>query len=284
LIVKGRHLSEIVHFGDQQVFEGATNYTCLLFLEQSGAAKFRFVKVDDLEAWRKDGTASAEGTISASKATGSEWNFAVGKSAALFERLKHMPVKLEDVTSRIFQGIKTSADKIYIVDEVRRKPTRVKVYSHEKDREYWLEPGLLHPLIKGGDSKRYRLARTNRLILFPYGGESGGATGLVSEKVLKTEYPLTWAYLSDNRRYLEDRENGRMEGPGWYGYIYPKAMDVMPLPKIFTPDIAARASFSLDPSGEVFFTGGVAGGYGILVLPEQSREYILGLLNSRLLE
>jgi hypothetical protein len=58
----------------------------------------------------------------------------------------------------------------------------------------------------------------------------------------------------------------------------------MPLPKIFTPDIAARASFSLDESGEVFFTGGVAGGYGILVLPEYSKEYVLGLLNSKLLE
>jgi hypothetical protein len=32
------------------------------------------------------------------------------------------------------------------------------------------------------------------------------------------------------------------------------------------------------------FTGGAAGGYGILVLPEYSREYVLGLLNSKLLE
>ena len=58
----------------------------------------------------------------------------------------------------------------------------------------------------------------------------------------------------------------------------------MPLPKIFTPDIASRASFSLDQTGEVFFTGGVAGGYGMLVLPEYSREYVLGLVNSKLLE
>lgn len=34
----------------------------------------------------------------------------------------------------------------------------------------------------------------------------------------------------------------------------------------------------------MFFTGGVAGGYGILVSPEYSRGYILGLLNSKLLE
>jgi hypothetical protein len=75
-----------------------------------------------------------------------------------------------------------------------------------------------------------------------------------------------------------------MRGERWYGYVYPKALDVMPLPKIFTPDIAARASFSLDESGDVFFTGGVAGGYGILVLPEYRKEYVLGLLNSTLLE
>jgi hypothetical protein len=75
-----------------------------------------------------------------------------------------------------------------------------------------------------------------------------------------------------------------MRRPDWYGYIYPKALDVMPLPKLFTPDLAARASFSLDESGEAFFTGGVAGGYGILVREGVSRAYCLGLLNSRLLE
>jgi hypothetical protein len=83
---------------------------------------------------------------------------------------------------------------------------------------------------------------------------------------------------------LEDREDGKMLGEHWYGYVYPKALDVISLPKIFTPDIAARASFSLDKSGDIFFTGGVAGGYGILVLPEHSTEYVLGLLNSKLLE
>ena len=32
LLAKGRHLRHVVHFGDQQVFPGATNYVCLLFL------------------------------------------------------------------------------------------------------------------------------------------------------------------------------------------------------------------------------------------------------------
>jgi hypothetical protein len=36
--------------------------------------------------------------------------------------------------------------------------------------------------------------------------------------------------------------------------------------------------------GQVFFTGGVAGGYGVLIRTDYSREYVLGLLNSKLLE
>ena len=283
LLAKGKHLSDVVHFGDQQVFEGATNYTCLLFLKKSGCEEFEFVKADDLDAWRNIGKGK-KGRVAAIAAGTSDWNFSVGKDAALFDRLRTMPVKLEDVTSRIFQGIKTSADKIYIVEEIERRGKRVKVYSREKDSEYWLEPDLLHPLVKGGDSKRYYLARTNRLILFPYAKHRDQLAYLIPERVFNSQYPLTWAYLSDNKSYLEDREGGNLHVASWYAYGRSQALDVMPLPKIFTPDIAARASFSLDLVGDAFFTGGVAGGYGILVLPEYSRQYVLGLLNSKLLE
>ena len=283
LLAKGRHLAHIVHFGDQQVFAGATTYICLLFLDKAGRDECQFAKADNLIAWRTTGQAT-EGVIPAANITAAEWNFTVGQGAALFERLSKMPVKLENVTNRVFQGIKTSADEIYIVAEIERKGKRVKVYSREKEAEYWLEPDLLHPLVKGGDSRRFHLSRTNRLILFPYARQGKDVTELIPESTFKDRYPLTWAYLMDNKNYLENREDGKMRGPRWYGYIYPKALDVMPLSKIFTPDIAAHVSFSLDDIGEVFFTGGVAGGYGILVSSEYSREYVLGLLNSRLLE
>ena len=283
LIAKGKHLAHVVHFGDQQVFDGATTYTTLMFLDKAGNDAFDLVRVKDLETWRA-GEPQTHGKVQAQTVTAAEWNFIVGKGAALFERLSQMPVKLEDVTSRIFQGIKTSADKIYIVEERERRGKRVKVYSPEKDAEYWLEPDLLHPLIKGGDSRRYNLSRTNRLILFPYATQDNGVAALISETTLKSQYPLTWAYLSDNKAYLENREYGKMRGSRWYGYGRVQALDVVALPKIFTPDIAARASFSLDETGEAFFTGGVAGGYGILAQTGHSREYIMGLLNSKLLE
>jgi predicted type IV restriction endonuclease len=281
-LASGRYLAKIVHFGDQQVFSNATTYTCLMFLDKAGCEQFEIEKVDDLRAWRLSDK-GIQGSIPAANVSAAEWNFSVGKGAGLYEKLRRMPVKLEDVTSRIFQGIKTSADKIYIVEELERESGRVKVFSREREAEFWLEPVLLHLLIKGGDSRRYNLTRTKRLIIFPYRKEDE-KTELIPESIFKSQYPLTWGYLTENKNYLVNREDGKMNTRGWYGYGRVQALDVMHLPKLFTPDIAARSSFSLDETGEAFFTGGVAGGYGILVLPEYSREYILGLLNSRLLE
>ena len=282
MIANGRHIRSIVHFGHQQVFANATTYTCLLFLTVKGQDTFVFESVADLDDWKSSGR-SIQGEMSSDDVTGDEWNFLVGEGAGLYRRLQEFPLKLEDVTDRIFQGVKTSADKIYIVEEVARLDGKVKIYSPEKGAEYWMESDLLHPLVKGGDSKRYCLSTTNRLILFPYAENPDGKNGLIPESVIKERYPLTWQYLLENKKYLENRENGKMKGAKWYGYVYPKALDVMPLPKIFTPDLVSQVSFSIDETGEVFFTGGVAGGYGILIAQDYSQNFILGILNSKLM-
>ncbi len=283
LLAEGKHIQGIVSFGHQFVFAQAATYTCLLFLNKLPAEQCRFVKVDDLEAWRA-GEPAAEGNFPASHFTTGAWNFALGAGAAILQTLSKMPVKLADVTDRIFQGIKTSADDIYIVEELERQSKKVRVFSPETQKEHWLEPDLLHPLVKGGDSSRYSLTQTNRQILFPYAPNKDGEMELIAAAKLQKKFPLTWNYLVANQKRLEAREDGKMAGENWHGYGRIQALDVMPLPKIFTPDLSEGAAYSLDETGERFFTGGVAGGYGILVKPDISRAFILGLLNSRVLE
>ncbi len=283
IISQGKHLNKVIHFGDQQIFAGATTYTCLLFLTKFQNINFNFTKINDLSNWcstKKDQNEN----FSNERVTSKEWNFVIGEGLQIFKRLSELPVTLEKVTERIFQGLKTGADKIYIVDEIDNQDEQVKIYSKEKQSEYWLESHLLHPLIKGGDSKPYNLITTNRRIIFPYIVNDSGKMILMPEIKLKTDYPLTWKYLLENKKYLENRENGKMSGLNWYAYSRNQALDVIKFPKIFTPDIAAKSSFSADQLGNVFFTGGAAGGYGILVSQSYSKEYVLGLLNSKLLE
>jgi hypothetical protein len=75
-----------------------------------------------------------------------------------------------------------------------------------------------------------------------------------------------------------------MKGDNWYAYGRNQALDVVPLPKIITPDLASSASYCYDPEGTYYFTGGAAGGYGILPKESINANYLLGLLNSRLLD
>src|SRR5690606_15745158 len=109
----------LVHFGHQQVFDGATTYTCLLLLEKGTQRRaFDFLRVDDLEAWR-EGANEPSARIQYAHVGQGEWNFISGAERELHQRLMGAELRLRDVTDRIFQGLKTSADKIYIVDRLK---------------------------------------------------------------------------------------------------------------------------------------------------------------------
>jgi hypothetical protein len=280
LLAEGKHLAGVVHFGDAQVFSGATTYTCLLFLEKAGADACRFTKVDNLDAWQKT-SQGTEGAIPAGSITAAEWNFTVGRGADLFEKLRRMPLKLGDVARHIAQGIRTSANEVYVLDMVSSKGDIIVAHSKQLDRDVELERKSVSLFLQGREIKPYRILPSGKVVIIPYRQEIGNAK-LIPAKEFQEMFSRTFSYLHENRRHLEERERGRMQGLSWYAYVYPKNIDVMGLPKILVPDIANRASFALDETGEYAFTSG----YGITLKNTvvESLKYILGLLNSKVLD
>ena len=284
LLSKGNHLSDIVHFGDRQVFTGATTYTCLLFLDKAGTKSVQFKKVEDLNLWRSIGKGT-EGKIPSSSITSSEWNLTVGRDASLFEKMKQMPVRLGDVARRIFQGLVTGADQVFIL-----KDSGIgQYYSEATQQEYNLESELMHPLCKGSlNIKRYHVSELSRSILFPYKIIQGKAK-LISVQEMTVKYPIVWEYLRANQQMLESRERGKWKHDRWYAFGRSQNLSEMEQVKILTPSIASKSSFTLDSGNFYYFVGsggGGGGGYGItLHLGEVLKyEYILGLLNSKLLD
>lgn len=282
LISEGNHLRDIIHFGDEQVFGNASTYTCLMYLGKREASEFRFVEAPDLPEW-KIGNPRREGMVEARHATCANWNFVIGPDSGVYDHLSAFRTTLEDATDRIFQGLKTSRDDVYIVEQSSTQGGLVDVYSPELDDIVVVEEDLFHPLIKGGDAQAYDIQQTNRLILFPYEPRPDGEMGLIPFNEIENRYAETAAYLRSCKTVLEGRESGRMEGSGWHAYVYPKALDVMSNPKIFIPDLAPESSYAWDESGVCFFTGGTAGGYGIVPANGYPTTYLLGVLNSQLL-
>jgi type I restriction-modification system DNA methylase subunit len=277
LLSGGQHLSKVVHFGDQQVFEGATTYTCLLFLEKGGRKEFQFVRAHDLSAWRA-GAAQVEGTIPAASAGPSEWNFVVGRGSDLFERLRGMPVKLGDV-AHIFVGTQTSADNIFVLDSVRAEGAYIIGTCALTGREVKVEAAITKPFLRGKQIRRYEPLQATAALICPYAIDQAKAE-LISERELASSYPLAYAYLKTHRTQLETREKGKFKGPNWYAFGYPKSMTLFQLPKLVVPDYNNRASFAYDTESHFYKTGyGIIGKSG---WPE-SPMYVLGLLNSPLL-
>ncbi|MFZ2471393.1 MAG: N-6 DNA methylase [Methanothrix sp.] len=291
IISEGENLSEIVHFGDLQIFNGVTTYTCILILERSKQSYFNLIQVKKLDEWKNTNIAD-KCKISSDIVSSDEWAFGIGTNNQLLNKLKSMPVKLQDVADKIFQGLVTSADSVYLLIPLGNRGERVCVRSNATSREHDLETGVTWPLCKGSRDIRRYSAQPSKVVLFPYDikkSEEAGKSVLITPHSFENQYPLAWEYLNINRETLCNREHGKMQRDGWYGYVYPKSITSFAKPKIITPSIASSASYTFDKKGEIYFVGsggGGGGGYGILISSKYglSYEYLLGLLNSRLLD
>ncbi|MGD9841058.1 MAG: N-6 DNA methylase [Candidatus Bipolaricaulis sp.] len=284
LLSKERHVSHVVHFGDEQVFAGATTYTALLFLDKAGVEKCDLVEVGDLAAWQIAGHARHR-AVKAEHLTSREWVLSAGGAAAVLEKLESFPHKLCDFAARMFQGLITGADKVFILTDLRAGL----FFSEALREEVKLETALMHPLCKGSvNIRRYSVDVPTKSILFPYRIVNGRAE-LLSKQELTSQYPMVWAYLSANRSLLESRERGKWKHDRWYAFGRSQNLAEMEQVKILTPSIARRASFTLDEEGRFYFVGsggGGGGGYGLTLKRDcvLSYEYVLGLLNATLLD
>ena len=286
LIANGRHLGKVIHFGDQQVFDGATTYTCLLFLDKTGNSDFEMVRVQDLSVWREQPSETSKvsevsGRIRAENATDNEWNFTVGEGTELFEKLSQMPVKLGEIAD-IFVGLQTSADTVFLFkDTTQSKKSTIKVNSKELGEIVEIETGLLKPVIRSGEIGRY-WTNPSALVLFPY-ETIKNKSKLISENMLKRNFPKTWGYLVKNKKLLSEREHGKFKDSGWY-QLYPKNLDTWEQPKIMLPYMTTRLSAYYDEDN-FYFVNVTTGGFGITVDEKfGSSKYITGILNSVLLD
>lgn len=280
LIGRGRYLNHVVHFGDLQVFPGAANYVCLLFLNKLGVDSLKFVQVKDLAIWLNTAK-GIEAIIPSSKIGSEPWNFVVGQDISVISKLDEIKTRLGTFSQKISQGIRTSANDVFVLDIVEERKNLITAFSTQLNREVIIEREMVSLFLQGKEIKPYIIQPSGKIVIIPYGDENGRVE-LISLKQLRQKYPNTYEYLLANKRFLENREDGRMRGEAWYGYIYPKNLEVMRLPKLIVPDIADRASFALDAEGNYAFTSG----YGIILKPtaKVSLEFILGLVNSRVLD
>jgi type I restriction-modification system DNA methylase subunit len=282
VLSEGRHLSHVVHFGDAQVFEGATTYTALVFADKTEREEMRFVRAKDLSAWQ-DGHAGDEGMIATPRITSEEWNFTIGDGAGLFEKLSAMPTKLGNIATRMFQGVITSADTVYLFKEFEVQNNVTEVYSQELEDRVTLETQILKPVVRSGSIKRYT-AEPTVYVLFPYEVQNNSAR-LFSADEMRDTFPLAWDYLRRNKNLLESREKGKFKDAQWYRFGRSQNLGMWEQSKLMIPYMITELAAYPDEESNFYFVNVTTGGYGITIADtDLSLHYLCGLLNSTLLD
>ncbi|MGB3195962.1 MAG: N-6 DNA methylase [Phycisphaerae bacterium] len=291
VLSQGRHLRSIVDFADQQVFRGAATYTAIQIFSKKGNtgpadyAKFNELTDGDAQCRALDSGQKPAGTSSYSAAQPpavGPWRFESRAQAVHGAAVAAAaPTTLGDLADRMFQGIRTSMNDVFVLRVVN--PAKGVYRSEARSREIHLEADLLKPFLAGEDIRRYEVRPASAVVVFPYKvNRRNGTVALVPADRLADECPKTWDYLKECEQPLRRREHGKMDHDEWYGYIYPKNLDLFGIPRIIVRDIVEHASFALDAKGEFAFVSG----YGVTLRPEDVEflPYLLGLLNSRLLD
>lgn len=284
-LAEGLLVEEVLDFGATQLFAGATNYTCILILDRG--------QNDDLDYRRLRGTSSevlAELTCGGvfqaerfrTRNLGSDpWILVPPEEAAVIRRASEGSERLDAVTGEIFTGLQTSADNIYVLESRGLRGGNHVLWSRASQSEVELEPDLLHRLASGGDVHRYAFGVLPNVLLFPYIRQSEGMR-LISADAL-SQLPLTHAYLRNHEEDLRQRESGRMDHAGWYGYVYPKSLGAHDSPKLGVPRLCERLRGAFDAGGVVYLDNVDVNGVGTMEGGVSAHE-LLALLNSRLLD
>ena len=293
LLTEPNYIERIVDFEDGQVFARAGTYTNLLFLSREAGSAPLYVRLG--KVYRTEGVTGLARALTGGDmqshrlhlAPGKgRWTLAVGKSGDLLTRLQSAFPSLSALSPHIFQGLKTSADKIYMV-RVKRWHRDLCEVETGSGLTVLIERSILRPVVKGEHVQRYWVNRAdNTHIIYPYEVSDDGRAHIVGEDVLKVDFPHTWAYFEGHSRTLQARDRGIWnQRADWYAYARSQNIGTFVGEKLLLPYMTTRLRVAPDIDGQLFFVNITTGGYGLRVqCGEHHYHYLVALLNSKLLD
>jgi hypothetical protein len=135
-------VQSLLHFEEHLVFE-VTTYTCIISLNKKVNANLKFAYINPEEIVNPFEFEEMSQKILSEK----KWNLMGKTKSNLFKKLAEQPYTAEDIFVKIFVGLQTSADKIYLIQgDIKGK--YVVGYSKSLDREVEIEKGLMKPQLK----------------------------------------------------------------------------------------------------------------------------------------
>lgn len=302
LLSDKRMVRRLIDFGNAQLFEARTTYTCLLFLAApngDGNAPLPYELVASPKDWVAQQTSTAPAMNLPRQIISGDKSWILPNTPAeleLIEALLENTVLLGQIMD-VFNGIQTSRNSVYVIHE--RTDVDEELISFTKDgRDWTIEKAILKPFFDGelGQLKSFYPLNGIVPIIFPYiiSLEDGALRArTIPPATLQAEYPGAWEWLEHNQADLQARDIRPADFPlgEWYRYGRDQALTSFEdREKIVVGVNSQGDKYVYDDSNTLLASGGTAGECAIAHFqnPDARSRYdlyfILAILNHKAIE
>lgn len=240
LLAQTARVLDVHDFHDSQLFPGYTTYTCVLtFANLPATKKFTVTRFPQGVDGSGDPGPGESESLPTGRLNGHPWEFVSDSTNTVLCKLraKNHPF-LQDTVGTILQGLRTGCNPVFVLD---------------RDKWKTIESELLHPFVTGEHIRRGRADSEQLRLLFPY-KPVNGSMEVIPEPTLRSKFPRTWQYLTDNKSQLAER--AMPEGAKWYAFSRTQNLSLLTQPKILIREMMPRAEVAADLNGAISFCSG----------------------------
>lgn len=294
LITDGKYLKSIVSFGANLVFSDKSTYTSLLILQKKEHEDFSYAEVNNYKQWK---VRNAEATLSCKRSAAtindSTWLLYTNENKNLIENKilpKSIPLGELIGEEHIFNGIQTSAVKVYVFEPFREDDKYYYFYDTNK-KEHQIEKAVTKPYFKtehgDGALNAYRSFHSNARVVFPYRKNPKGKLALMKLSSIQKKQPYLYDYLMENKTILSKPSRDILPKTTakdeWHRYGRQQSLEACEIPnKIIVGVLSQADKYAVDTHGTLVASGGTAG-YCLISIPKESPYsiyYIQAILGS----
>jgi len=261
---------KILDFGNQQIFQSRSTYTCVCLIHKTGSEFLRYFRLSTLELLLENDFSYNSISYSTLNAFNG-WNL---QEIDAINRIEAVGTPLGNIfKSR--NGIATLKNSVYIFDALEADND---VYYLNNGTDYQIEKQICKDIINPNMlTKLDSIDQIIKKIIFPYIFEDGHVK-LIPELEFKKCYPKAYNYLFANKELLAKRDKGNGNYENWYAYGRNQSLERLKY-KLFFPHIApSTPNFVLNSDENILFHNGLA----IIGENEKELQFLRKLMSTRL--
>jgi len=271
-IQKNNSLRKIIDFGSNMIFKPVRTYNCIIFLDNHIKSTFEYSVMDNSLDLTKDIKCINFHEMESDKLDKKGWKLIHNDAYVNIQKIEGQFRNIKDF---IRTGIATLKDEAYIIND-HDDNGYFKIVDGTKK---YIENELVKVLYKVSDIKDIDdIEQSKKHIIFPYKKQNSGFE-IISEDILKINYPNAYSYLTSVKSLLDTRDKGKPNPITWYAYGRTQGLNKYGK-KLLFPTFSKKPKFFEENDETALFCNG----YAVFENEFLSLEILQKILNSNVME